>query len=361
MKSAASLFLGMVLSISCLSCTCTENGNYKGSKQLEAGISNPLFSQGSSPCLSFINGKYYYCQSSYVRVSLRCAESLDSIKTAEEHSIFYSGKDHLISAPRLYRFNNVWYIYYGSDDGDLSSRTIHVLENTSEDPLSGKWQHKVVLKTDIKKSLHPSILNKNGELYLLFSGNPADNPLLSTWSIYAAKLENPWKLASKPSRILTPEYEWECQWATGDSEQDTTPTYLEEAPIAIYSADKSKILLYFAASSTLSQFYCEGMAFCNADDDIMNPSVWKKLSEPVFITNNDTNLYGAGHISFVQVPESDELYFVFHAYEGDPVTDRVYRSPRIQKAHWGENGIPVLGSPQSTDIPVPVPTWEKSR
>lgn len=358
MKKAYAIIISII--IATISTGCNGNDEKKKAVQEEPGITNPIFPRSSSPCLVFHNGKYYYCQSSYVKVALRCTEHIDDIRTATEHTIFYSGKDHLISAPRLYRYDNTWYIYYGSDDGDLSKRTIHLLQNSSEDPLKGEWIHKAILNTGIRYSVHPSFFEKDGELYLFWSGNDNKDDKKKVWSIYAAELKNPWTIKDNASRILTPEYEWECQWVTGNNNMDEVPTYLEEAPVPIWSADSSKVLLYFSASYTISPFYCEGMAFCDRCSSLTDPSSWTKLPEPVFLQNKEEKIFGAGHVSFLQYPGYDDLYFLYHAYNGDAFLDRTKRSPRIQKASWDENGIPVLGVPQSTDIPIPVPSWEKN-
>lgn len=317
---------------------------------------NPIVNFGSSPCLTYFEGKYYYCQSSYLKVNMRCSDKLNDLYNAEEQTILYFGKDHLISAPRLYHLNDAWYIYYSTDNGDISLREIHVLRNAAHSPLEGTWEHKAILKTGKIKSVHPSIFEHKGQLYLFTSGLEQD-PDTETWSIYCSKLTNPWTISSQAYRVITPELEWECQWAIGDKEQDIHPMHILEAPICIYSKDKSKILLYYAASSPRSQYYCEGMAFCDADADITDAGSWTKLPNPVFIQEPGSNLHGTGHVSFVQGPSDDELYFVYHANEGHPILGRMNRSPYIQKWSWDENGIPALGKPCSGKTPVP--SWEK--
>lgn len=317
---------------------------------------DPLVHLGSSPCLTFFEGKYYHCQSSYVKVSMRCAEKINDLYTTLEQTIFYSGNDHQISAPRLYHLDDAWYIYYSSDDGDLSVRNIHVLRNPAHSPLEGIWEHKAVLKTGIVKSVHPSIFNQDGQLYLFFSGSTQKDDA-KIWDIYCCKMSNPWTISSKASMILSAQLEWECQWAIGDIEQDITPEREVEAPICIYSQDKSKALLYYAASASLSQYYCEGMAFSDASDDLTKAESWTKLPNPVFIQEPDSDLHGTGHISFVDGPDDEEKYFVYHAYNGHPVVNRSNRCPRIQKWTWDENGIPALGKPCSGKTPVP--SWEK--
>lgn len=353
MKHRLITIFAISVSMTVVSCR-NEADNQDCSRQGEM-ISNPITHMGSSPCLTYFEGKYYHCQSSYVNVSIRCSETISGLYTAKEHTIFYSGKDRMISAPRLYHFDDVWYIYYSTDDGDFSTRKIHVLCNDAHSPLEGKWEHKAIIPTGMAKSIHPSVFRHENQLYLFWSGTVQEDDILYKMGIYCCKLANPWKRASEPKLILTPEYEWECQWATGDKEHDRVPEQFEEAPIAIYSADSTKVLLYFAASSTSSQFYCEGMAFCDADDELTEKESWTKLPNPVFIQQNDSDIHGPGHVSFVSgIDRSERLYYVYHAYNGHPTIDRSNRTPRIQIATWDENGIPILGIPDTSAVPAPV-------
>ena len=348
----AALLLLLVSTAACNSGKKTDAGNNTDCEYAR----DPLIRLGSSPCLTFFEGKYYYCQSSYVKVSLRCAGKLNELYDAPEHTIFYSGKDHQISAPRMYHLDDAWYIYYSSDDGDLSVRNIHIMRNPARSPLEGSWEHKAVLKTGIVKSVHPSIFDRDGQLYLFFSGSMQKEDA-TIWDIYCCRLSDPWTISSRAESILSARLEWECQWAIGDTEQDITPKREVEAPVCIYSKDKSKVLLYYAASEFLSQYYCEGMAFSDASADLTKAASWTKLPNPVFIQKPGSNLHGTGHISFVDGSDGEDLYFVYHAFNGDPVVNRSNRCPRIQKWSWDENGIPALGTPDSGSTPLP--SWEQ--
>ena len=133
------------------------------------------------------------------------------------------------------------------------------------------------------------------------------------------------------------------------------PSYVNEAPQAIYSRDTTKVLLYFAASETYTSYYCEGMAVADADSDLTSPGCWKKLPRPVFGSDPGVSASGAGHISFFNDSSEDNTYIVYQAYSDSGQDCLDDRSPRMQKITWDEDGIPVLGTPVALGLPVPEP------
>ena len=237
-------------------CSCRNTGESGISYNNERPtFSNPIRQRGSSPSIIRHNGKYYYTQSNYVRVSLWCSETIEDLKTAEERVVYSPENTYYISAPILRRLGDKWYIYYSSEGKDMSSREIHVLENPSDDPLQGAFTHKAVINTGNQKSIHPQIFENNGRSYLLWSGHDkAQEHEIDIFRIYIAELANPWTLASKPVAILSPKYEWECQWVSNNGLANKSPIYINEAPVAIHSRDSSKVLLYFAASLTQTSY-----------------------------------------------------------------------------------------------------------
>ena len=357
----------LVLSLSaCLLLLCGSCGPGRGSRQsVETAVgecfTNPIRQSGSSPCLVYADGMYYYTQSTYVRVSLWASETIAGLKDAQEHVVYTPDEAYYISGTRLYRFNDRWYIYYSSDDGDLSRRSVHVLENVSRDPLEGEFVHKGVIRTGNQKSFHPSVFEHRGHLYFFWSGYDASQKGdIDVSHIYASRMSDPWTLDSAPSAILSPQYEWECQWMSENGLVGERPSYVNEAPQAIYSRDSTKVLLYFAASETYTSYYCEGMAVADADGDLTDPSLWKKLSRPVFGSDSGVSAYGAGHISFFNESLEDNTYIVYQAYSDSGQGCLDDRSPRMQKISWDEDGIPVLGTPIALGLPVPEPIINKN-
>lgn len=353
-------FTILSLSVCILVCAACGSG-HTGKKSIEniAGecFTNPIRLGGSSPCIVYADGKYYYTQSTYVRVSLWSSESIDGLKNAQEHVVYTPNEAYYISGTRLYRLNDKWYIYYSSDDGDMNRRSIHVLENSAQNPLDGEFIHKGIIQTGNQKSFHPSVFAHDGSLYFFWSGYDASQKGdIDISHIYVSRMSDPWTLSSSPTIILSPQYEWECQWMSENGLAAERPSYVNEAPQVIYSRDRSKVLLYFAASETYTSYYCEGLAVADSNADLCNASSWTKLPRPVFSSNHEASAYGAGHISFFNESSPDNTYIVYQAYSDSGQDCLDNRSPRMQKISWDENGIPVLGKPVALGMPIPEPT-----
>lgn len=342
--------------VMCSSCVSGRGSRQDVETAAKECFANPIRQGGSSPCVVYADGKYYYTQSTYVRVSLWSSETITGLKEAQEHVVYTPDEAYYISGTRLYRFNDKWYIYYSSDNGDMSNRSIHVLENASKNPLEGEFVHKGIIQTGNQKSFHPSVFNHKGQLYFFWSGYDAQKESdIDVSHIYVSRMKDPWTLDSAPSSILSPQYEWECQWMSENGLVGERPSYVNEAPQAIYSRDSTKVLLYFAASETYTSYYCEGMAVADADADLTRSSSWKKLPRPVFGSNPRVSAYGAGHISFFNESSKDNTYIVYQAYSDSGQDCLDNRSPRMQKVSWDEDGIPILGTPVALGVPIPEP------
>ena len=350
MKRRLSITLALLCALSCGTHEDSRN-EYTNDK---AVFTNPILPRGSSPCLIYHNNKYYYTQSNYIRVSLWCSESVEGLKTAKEHIVYNPKDTYYISGSRLYRTDGKWYIYYCSEGQDMSTRLIHVLKNEAEDPLEGSFSHKATIKTGNLKSIHPYVFHHKQKSYLFWSGyDDTQKNGIDVLRIYIAEMDTPWSISSKPSPILSPKYEWECQWISSNGLKGKKPTYVNEGPVVIHSRDSSKILLYFAASQTYTTYYCEGLAITSSENDLLSPASWTKLPEPVFRQNPDASVYGAGHLSFFTAGE--DLYMLYQAYSSIDKNSMDHRSPRMEKISWDADGIPLLGKPSSLQKSFPEP------
>lgn len=346
----------LIVIVSILSVISCRNAGESGvlSQHERPCFSNPIRQSGSSPSIIRHNGTYYYTQSNYVRVSIWCSETIDGLKSAEEHVVYSPENTYYISAPVLRRLDGKWYIYYSSEGKDMSTREIHVLENPSDDPLQGSFTHKAAINTGLRKSIHPHVFENLGRRYLLWSGfdTVSDNEI-DIFRIYIAEMANPWSIASRPVAILSPKYEWECQWVSNNGLANKKPVYINEAPVVIHSCDSSKVLLFFAASLTQTSYYCEGMAITSAQNDLLDPTSWTKLPEPVFCQNPEVSAYGAGHVSFFHT--DSDLYMIYQAYSSTERTSTDIRSPYMQLISYDKAGIPILGKPAGIEVKFPEP------
>ncbi|HEY5758254.1 MAG TPA: family 43 glycosylhydrolase, partial [Steroidobacter sp.] len=141
-------------------------------------------------------------------------------------------------------------------------------------------------------------------------------------------------LARPPARLTVPTLEWEIQGFK-----------VNEAPA--FLARNGCLFMTYSASATDAR-YCLGLLTAPDDADIMNPSVWIKSSQPVFVSSTATSVYGPGHNSFT-VDEQGHDLLVYHGrdYEkivGDPLFDP-NRHTRIQRLYFRADGTPDFGIP----------------
>lgn len=344
MKRFAFIFVLVIVASSCI--------GHGGQSPLPEGdtFTNPIFPAGSSPRLIHYNGSYYYTQTMNDHVSVWKSGRIADIATAGEHIIYSPGDIYHISAPQLHRIDGKWYLYFSSDNGKGGDvRHIYVMENPSEDPLDGSFKMIGWINTGNAKDIHPTTFSHRGERYLLWSGTESVVPgTVSKWSIYIARMLNPWTLDSQKVIISTPEYEWECQWIDEDGTSTPSPALVNEGPAFLYSRDSTRLLVYYAASETYTSYYCEGLLVASADSDPLNPASWHKQSEPVFSKCERTGVLGPGHLSFFQT--GDDLFILYNGksrFRDMHAVDN--RSCRMQQVQWGDDGIPVLGFPVRED------------
>lgn len=343
----ASAFLGCLSLLLVISCGGRQAGAREGSP--DAYYTNPIYPHGSSPYLIRHAGHYYYMQSMYDHVSIWKTDDIAELKNAPEHIIYAPGEEYYISAPRLYRFDGVWYLYFSSDGGTGAVRHIYVMENPSEDPLEGSFTMKDWIRTGNRKDIHPDIFEYRGDRYLLWSGTRSDlSSRENLWEIYIARMDTPWSICTKEIAICGPEYEWESQWVDEDGTAMPVPTLVTEAPTLIYSRDSSRLLLYYATSETFTSYYCEGLMTADYGSDVLDPASWHKCPEPVFSKSEKNGVLGPGHLSFFSAGE--DLYILYNGKSRLPYMHAVdNRSPRMQPVSWGPDGIPVLGVPVRED------------
>ena len=111
---------------------------------------------------------------------------------------------------------------------------------------------------------------------------------------------------------------------------------------------EGKIYLTYSASAT-DHNYCLGLLTADEGADLMDPSVWTKSPEPVFVSNAETGQWGPGHNSFTVSEDGLSDIMVYHArnyrdIEGDPLNDP-NRHTRVQKLYWRADGTPDFGIP----------------
>jgi len=322
-------------------------------------FTNPLLPSGPDPWNIYHNGFYYYMHTLGNRLDLWKTKNLADLKDAERITIWAPPAEGMYSkeiwAPEVHFLDNKWYVYFSADDGKNKNHRIWVLENTSPDPMKGKWElrGKINDRTD-EWAIDGSVFEHKGSLYLIWSGWEAPDPKREVQNIYIARLKNPWTVESERVKISSPVLPWERYWNNSTSWKPNNPVYVNEGPEIL--KHKDKLYLVYSASGCWTNNYVLGMLSVNDTSDLLDAASWTKYPEPVFKQSVENKVYGTGHNSFFKSPDGTEDWILYHA---NPATDEgcgPNRSPRAQKITWKKDGTPFFGEPVAAGVPIPVPS-----
>lgn len=305
-------------------------------------ITNPLVLQRADPCIYRHSDGYYYFTASvpeYDRIELRRARTLGELAGSEPVVIWTKHVTGIMSgyvwAPEIHFIGGKWYVYFsaGSDDAPFAQR-LYVLENGSDNPLTGSWEEKGRIYTAWDTfSLDATTFEHAGVRYLVWAQE--DPSVQGNSSLFISKMANPWTLEGGQTVLTRPEYDWEVIG------------YRVNEGAAVLKKN-GKIFLTYSASAT-NHNYCMGMLSAAADSDLLDAGSWTKSAVPVFTSSEETGQYGPGHNSFTVSADGSQELIVYHARNykeitGDPLFDP-NRHARVQPVGWDEQGQPVFGLP----------------
>lgn len=292
-------------------------------------------------------GKYYFTGSypTYDRIDLRSADTVNGIASAEPKEIWRRDDPTITNvwAPELHYVMGQWVMYYAAcepNGNTFRSIKCRALRCKGNDPMTDEWENMGVIETVkgdnvsfIDMSLDMTPFEANGKWYCiwaqLYDGSTWDSKL------FIAEMETPFKLKTKPILLSRPEYDWE-----------KVREVVNEGPAVLKNA--GKIYVSFSASATGYE-YCIGLLEINEDADPMNINNWKKWDHPVFQTDEEHQIYGPGHNSFVKGDNGEWLCVLhFRNYKdiiggnGNSLFDH-NRHAHVMKLKFDENGAPVFG------------------
>ena len=269
------------------------------SKDTQKTFTNPLLSSGADPWTIYMDGYYYYTNSTGNNITLWKTKNIAYLSSAEKRIVWtppatgsYSKE---IWAPELHYFQHKWYLYFAADSGNNKDHRLYVLENASADPLQGEWTMKGKLTTpEDKWSIDGSAIELKGRLYFIWSGWPGNTN--GEQDIYIAAMKDPWTLEGNRTRISRPQYTWELN---GDLNGANDPPHVNvnEGPEFLLHGDK--IFLVYSASGCWTDFYALGMLTANLGSDLLDSASWKKSPRPVFKQSATSKVYAPGHNSFL--------------------------------------------------------------
>ena len=188
--------------------------------------------------------------------------------------------------------------------------------------------------------LDPTVATVNGQLYLFGSASGG------TQNLVAARLSNPYTLATGFSTISTPTNSWE---RSGGS--------VNEGPEVLQRGGKT--FLIYSASGCWTPDYKLGRLTLTGSDPL-SASSWTKSSTPVFQRNDSAGVYGPGHNGFFTSPDGNESWIVYHANDSASDGCDNGRTTRAQKFTWNADGTPNLGTPVALGASLTGPAGEPS-
>ncbi len=314
---------------------------------------NVIFQTGSDPWVyKHTDGYYYNVFTNASGIMIRRSKTITGLDAGERSLAWTPVKGSMYSsnvwAPEMHYLKDTdgkykWYIYFAADNGTNANHRMYVLENASENPMTGTWEFKgkITDSTD-RWAIDGTVLEVNGELYFIWSGWEETDG--SFQNLYIAKMSNPWSISSERVLISTSDHDWE-----------TSPGKINEGPEVIIRGNT--INLVYSANASWTDSYCLGLITADINAELLEPASWVKRDKPIF--SNANGVYGPGHCSFTTSPDGSEDWIIYHAarWPGSGWT----RNVRAQKFTWNTDGTPNLGEPVDPNKPIATPSEEPAR
>ncbi|WP_151483080.1 family 43 glycosylhydrolase [Streptomyces albicerus] len=310
-----------------------------------ASFTNPIKSvKGADPWISYHDGNYYLVTTSWTDViTMRKSPTLAGLSTAPSVQVWKgdaASRCCNIWAPELFYSGGKWYLYFvaGQNVSDYNqTQRTHVLESAGSDPM-GPYTYKNQLNS--AWMLDPSVMNVNGQLYLLGSASGG------TQNLVIAPMSNPYTLSGSFSTISTPTYDWEKSGGT-----------VNEGPEVLQRNGVTRII--YSASGCWTPDYKLGQLTLTGSNPL-SASSWTKKSTPVFQRNDSAGVYGPGHNGFFNSPDGTESWIVYHANDSASEGCDNGRTTRAQKFTWNSDGSPNFGTPARLGASMAGPSGEPS-
>lgn len=331
----------------------TAAGNAYGGQGLDGQFVNPI-GEGADPWVVRDPNadRYLWCLSDGNQaIAVHTSDSLTSL--GEKHIVWQAPESGPYSrevwAPELHWIQDRWTIYFAASDGQNRNHLVYVLRSKTRDPL-GEYKLYGPLATGAgSDGRSPNIwaidmtpLEHNGKLFAIWSG--WDEPDSDRQYLYIAPMKSPVELAG-PRVLLCAnnDYPWEF------TEDNRKGRGLHEGP-QVLKHDGRVFMTYSTAASWLPT-YKLGMLELVGENPL-DPSSWKKFSEPVFQSTAGT--FGVGHSCFVTSPDNQEWWHVFHAKR-----DRApgwQRAIFVQPLRFSNDGSAAFGEPVAANVTLPNPS-----
>lgn len=288
------------------------------------------------------DGSYYFMATvpEYDKIVLRKSNSLDGLFCAEEKVIWQKHSTGPMGAhiwaPELHYLDGAWYVYFAAGDAeDIWKIRPYVLKCEGQEPITdvfvelGQMQAADQDEFSFQNfSLDATVFESIGRHYMVWAEKTGVGKGMS--NLYIAEMESPIKLKTVQVLLTTPDYPWEREGF-----------WVNEGPAIL--KHNGKIFLTYSASAT-GACYAMGMLSIEEGSDLLDPASWKKERNPVLCSDEQKEIYGPGHNSFVKAENGKDLC-IYHArtykeIKGDPLCDPNRHTMRME-IEW-KNGKPIF-------------------
>ncbi|ASV29708.1 glycoside hydrolase family 43 protein [Maribacter cobaltidurans] len=298
-------------------------------------FTNPILKDGADPyAILHTDGYYYFMATRGDRLDIWRTDDLTKLESVTPKTIWSPHKKGpnscCIWAPEIHHIDGKWYVYYtGSDKDDEGdhSRFVFVLENSSKNPMEGKWIDRGKVNTKYY-GIDGSIFKYNGNLFFLYSPYVNDHS-----DIAIATMKNPWTLNDDESILAAPKYDWE---KTDERSILEGPMFLE--------GPKDEVFIVYSAGACWDDNYSLGMLASKKNADFLKAGSWQRFPNAVFEMSKENKVYGPGHHGFTTSSSGKEHWLIFHA-KNQPDLGCAQRSTRLQRFTWHKDGRPDFGIP----------------
>ncbi|CAL8071954.1 unnamed protein product [Orchesella dallaii] len=316
------------------------------SSQSNLTFRNPIFDRNSADPCAYRLGDYYYLSLSENReteLTIFKSPILTSFRDAETKIAYTTPTGYSdLWASEMHEVDGELYLYFtmGSVNFDLHRMFVIKADNAS-DPM-GNWSDAIRLLPDWDyDAIDGTVMKHDGKNYFVWASGRTGH-----LSIYIAPFVNA-TLVGRPIVLLRePKEDWECEGGCTN-----------EGPYFIYNKNVSYMII--SASSTWTPGYCLTLSSIEFGKDPMDPSNWVAAPGPLFIRNDEEDVYTTGHAAFTVSPDLTETWMVYH---GTVNTTHIngFRTARIEKIDWNEDGSPLFPKAHGYNHSQPVPSGQTS-
>lgn len=289
-------------------------------------FSNPIYG-GQDPFVCKGKDGYYFVAEAEGSKELYVYHSKRLTERGERYVVYEAEKDGESSAdlwaPEIWNFNGKWYIYYAgaSAAGEDNWHTHRMFVLEADEP-TGPYKAPVKLELGEQMAIDASVLQLEKDKFVCFYMGRNEEEKLNC--LYMAFMDSPTHVCSKPVLLSRPELPWESD--------------INEGPFPIYR--NGKVSLLYAANAAHLAEYCLGLLVCNDIENILEPTSWEKLQEPLLV--QDGNVIGPGHGCIVSSPDGTEDWLLYHSkFDHDYTLPGGWnRVANLLRVTWKDDVIP---------------------